>query len=133
LATRLKRADVPIDIIGVQGHIRGNTALDKPGMVTFLKQIQALGLETMITEFDVDDVDVPASLVDQTVADKYREFIDLMAPFVRTITFEELTDDPNIPRRSDGLLPRPNMLDLEYQLKPAYSATVKALMSLPKV
>jgi endo-1,4-beta-xylanase len=131
LATRLKKADVPINILGVQGHIRGNTALDKPGMVTFLKQIQDLGLEIMITEFDVDDVNVPASLVDQTVADKYSQFIDLMAPFVKIITFEELTDDPNIPRRPDGLLPRPNLLDLKYQLKPAYSSTVKTLMMLP--
>jgi endo-1,4-beta-xylanase len=129
LATRLKKASVPITAIGIQGHLRGNTALDKPGMNTFLKQIRDLGLEIMITEFDVDDIDVPGALIDQTVASKYAEFIDLMGPFVNVITFEGLRDDPNLPRRPDGLPHRPNLLDIRYQPKPAFSATLKALMS----
>jgi len=130
LLTRLKRAGVPITALGVQGHLRGNTALDKPGMDKFLKQVQDLGLEIMITELDVDDVDVPGSLIDQTVARKYGEFIDLVGPFVKVITFEELSDEPNIPRRPDGLSPRPNLFDLDYRPKLAYSNTVKALMAL---
>jgi endo-1,4-beta-xylanase len=132
LATRLKQSGVPIHAIGVQGHLRGNTPLDKPGMTSFLKQVRDLGLEIMITELDVDDVDVPGPLIDQTVAGKYGEFIDLMGPFVKVITFEQLRDDP-LPRRPDGLSHRPNLLDVEFQPTPAYSATVKALMSLPKV
>jgi endo-1,4-beta-xylanase len=130
LATRLKRAGVPITALGVQGHLRGNTALDKPGMNKFLRQVQDLGLEIMITELDVDDIDVPGPLIDQTVARKYGEFIDLMGPFVKVITFEELSDEPNIPRRPDGLSPRPNLLDPDYRPKPAYGSTVKALMAL---
>ncbi|MDT7814416.1 MAG: endo,4-beta-xylanase [Acidobacteriaceae bacterium] len=129
LAARLKKASVPITTIGIQGHLRGNTALDKPGMNTFLKQIQDLGLEIMITEFDVDDIDVPAARIDQTVASKYGEFIELVGPFAKVITFEGLRDDPNLPRRSDGLPHRPNLLDTKYEPKPAYSATVRALMS----
>ncbi len=132
LAARLKKAHVPISTIGIQGHLRGNTPLDKPGMTSFLKQVQDLGLEIMITEFDVDDVDVPAPLIDQTVATKYGEFIELVGPFVKDITFEELRDDPNIPRRSDGLLHRPNLFDVQYQPTPAYTAVMKALMASPK-
>jgi endo-1,4-beta-xylanase len=131
LAARLKKAGVPITAIGVQGHLRGNTPLDKPGMTKFLKQIQDLGLEIMITEFDVDDVDVPGPLIDQTVASKYGEFIDLMGPFVKVITFEGVRDDPSQPKRSDGLTHRPNMFDADYKPTAAYSAVVKALMSLP--
>lgn len=130
LATRLKKANVPINAIGVQGHLRGNTPLDKPGLIDFMKRIHDLGLEIMITEFDVDDVDVPGPLIDQTVASKYGEFIDLVGPYVKVITFEELSDDPNVPKRPDGLAHRPNLLDLEYQTTPAYSATVKALKAL---
>ena len=85
----------------------------------------------MITEFDVDDVDVPGPLIDQTVASKYGEFIDLMGPFVKVITFEGLRDDPNLPRRADGLPHRPNMFDASYKPTAAYSAVVKALMTLP--
>jgi endo-1,4-beta-xylanase len=132
LATRLKRANVPITAIGIQGHLRGNTPLDKPGMTTFLKQIQGLGLEIMITEFEVDDVDVPGPLIDETVARKYSEFIDLVGPFVKVITFAGLRDEPNLPRRSDGLSHRPALLDVAYQPTPAYTATVKALMDLPR-
>jgi endo-1,4-beta-xylanase len=131
LAARLKKAGVPINAIGVQGHLRGNTPLDKPGMTKFLKQIQDLGLEIMITEFDVDDVDVPGPLIDQTVASKYGEFIDLMGPFVKVITFEEVRDNPSLPKRSDGLAHRPNMFDADYKPTAAYTAAVKTLMTLP--
>jgi endo-1,4-beta-xylanase len=132
LATHLKKARVPITTIGLQGHLRGNTPLDKPGMTTFLKQIHDLGLEVMITELDVDDVDVPGSLIDGTVASKFGEFIDIVGPFVKVITFEGLRDDPSLPKRSDGIMHRPNLLDAQYQPTPAYSATVKALMTLPR-
>jgi endo-1,4-beta-xylanase len=132
LATRLKKAEVPITTIGIQGHLRGNTSLDKTGMTRFLKQIRDLGLEIMITEFDVDDVDVPGPLIDETVAKKYTEFIDLVGPFVKVITFEELRDEPNLPGRSDGFSHRPDLLDVAYHPSPAYTAVVKALMALPK-
>ena len=132
LATRLKKSGVPITGIGLQGHLRGTTALDKPGMTKFLKQIQDLGLEIMITELDVDDADVPGPLIDQTVARKYGEFIDLVGPFVKVITFEQLRDNPDSPRRRDGLLHRQNLLDADYQPTQAYSATVKALRNLAK-
>jgi endo-1,4-beta-xylanase len=132
LATRLKKAGVPITSIGLQSHLRGNTPLDKPGMNTFLNQIQQLGLEIMITELDVDDVDVPGPLIDQTIASKYGEFIDLLGPYVKVITFEQLRDDPGLPKRSDGLPHRPNLLGAQYEPTLAYSATVKALMTLPR-
>ncbi len=129
LATRLKKYDVPVTTIGVQGHLRGNTPLDKPGMTTFLKQVQDLGLDVMVTELDVDDVDVPTPLIDQTVASKYAEFLDLMDPYVKVITFEQLRDDPNLPKRADGTPHRPNLWDAEYKPTPAYNAAVKALMA----
>jgi endo-1,4-beta-xylanase len=130
LITRLKRAGVPMTALGIQGHLRGNTPLDKPGMNKFLKQVQDLGLEIMVTELDVDDVDVPAQLIDQTTARKYAEFIDLVGPFVKVITFEELSDESGYPKRPDGIVPRPNLFDVDYRPKPAYSSTVKALMAL---
>lgn len=130
LITRLKKAGVPMNAVGIQGHLRGNTPLDKPGLTSFLKQVQDMGLEVMITELDVDDVDVPGPLIDQTVASKYGEFIDLVGPFVKVITLEELSDEADLPKRADGLPHRPNLFDFEYQPVPAYHATVKALMAL---
>jgi endo-1,4-beta-xylanase len=127
LVSRLKKAGVPITTIGVQGHLRGNTALDKPGMTRFLKQVQDLGLEIMITELDVDDVDVPGRLIDETVANKYAEFLDLMMPYVNVVTLETLRNNPYLPKRPDGLAHRPNLLDTNYQPTAAYDATLASL------
>ena len=98
LATRLKKANIPITGIGVQGHLRGTTPLDKPGMTTFLKKIQDLGLEIMVTELDVDDTEVPAPDVDRTVASKYGEFLDLMMPYVKVVAFEQLEGRSRTPK-----------------------------------
>jgi endo-1,4-beta-xylanase len=132
LATRLKKSGVPVTDIGLQGHLRGNVELDKPGMTKFLTQIRDLGLGIMVTELDVDDGAVLGPLVDQTVARKYGEFIELVGPFVTVITFEQLRDDPNLARRSDGLAHRPNLLDADYQPTPSYNTTVRALNTLAK-
>jgi len=132
LATRLKAANVPITGIGIQGHLRGNTPIDGPGMTVFLKKIQDLGLEIMITELDVDDVDVPAPLIDSTVARKYSEFIDLVGPFASSISFQNVADDPTLPKRPDGLSSRPDLFDSSYQAKPSYIAASQALAHLPK-
>ena len=98
LATRLKRANIPITGIGVQGHLRGTTPLDKPGMTTFLKEDQGPRAQIMVTELDVDDTEVPAPDVDRTVASKYGEFLDLMMPYVKVVAFEQLRDDPALPK-----------------------------------
>jgi endo-1,4-beta-xylanase len=132
LATRLKKNAVPITTIGVQGHLRGNVPVDKPGMTKFLRQIQDLGLDIMITELDVDDVDVAGPMIDQTVARKYGEFIETVAPFVKVITFEQLLDNPNLPKRPDGVPHRPNLFLADYQPAPAYQAVVASLQRRSK-
>lgn len=131
LAARLKKNNVPVNAIGIQGHLRGNTPLDHAGMNTFCKQIQDLGLEIMITELDVDDVDLPKASANQIVASKYGEFLELMGPFVNVITFESLRDDPTYPKRPDGLLIRPNLWDAGYHPTPSYAAALQALEQLP--
>jgi endo-1,4-beta-xylanase len=131
LVTRLKKANVPITGVGIQGHLRGTTPLDKPGMTNFLKKVQDLGLDIMITELDVDDTEVPGPDIDRTVAAKYGEFLDLMMPYVKVVTFEQLIDDPGLPKRPDGLLHRPNLFDARYQPTLAYR-TVLASLELPK-
>jgi endo-1,4-beta-xylanase len=127
LVTRLKASRVPITGVGVQGHLRGNTPLDHAGMTTFMKQVRDLGLEIMITELDVDDVDVPGPLIEQTVASKYREFLDLVSPYVKVITFEGLRNDPAMPRRADGFAHQANIFDQNYQGNLAFDAVVASL------
>ena len=81
----------------------------------------------LVTELDVDDTEVPAPDVDRTVASKYGEFLDLMMPYVKVVTFEQLRDDPALPKRPDGLPHRPNLFDASYQPTPAYRAVLGSL------
>jgi endo-1,4-beta-xylanase len=127
LATRLKKSGVPVSALGLQSHLRGNTPIDHAGMTTFMKQVHDLGLDMIITELDVDDVDVPGPLIAQTVAAKYAEYLNLVLPFVKIITFEGLRNDPAIPKRPDGLAHKPNLFDEDYSKNAAYDAVVASL------
>lgn len=131
LITRLKKDGVPINGVGLQSHLRGNTPVDEDGMITFLKQVQDLGLEIMITEMDVDDVGVSASMIDQVVTEKYGKYLDLVGPFVTLISFQQLEDSPSVPRRPDGIVSRPNLFDINGQKKASYEAVAASLEKLP--
>ncbi len=131
LVTRLKRDGVPITSVGIQSHLRGNTPVDEAGMLTFMKKVQDLGLEIMITEFDVDDVGLPAEMIDQVVAQKYRRYVELVGPYASLIAFQQLEDNPSAPRRPDGVVSRPNLFDVKGQRKASYDAVATALKELP--
>jgi endo-1,4-beta-xylanase len=132
LATRLKTANVPISGIGIQGHLRGHTPIDKPGMTAFLKQVHDLGLGIMITELDVDDVGVPGPMIDEVAEQKYVEFIDLVGPLATSISFQRASDKPNSLRRPGGDSSRTNLFDVNFQEKPSYKAVAQALERLPR-
>jgi endo-1,4-beta-xylanase len=127
LATRLKKAGTPITTIGIQGHLRGATPLDGPGLTKFMKQIQDLGLDIMVTELDVDDIDVPEPKIAQTVADKYSQFLDIVNPYVRVITFEGLEDDPASPHTHNLFLHNKDAAGSAYMAAPALGSALMAL------
>jgi endo-1,4-beta-xylanase len=130
LAVNLRKNKAPLTGIGIQGHIKADVPLAMAGMKSFLEALQDLGLEIMITELDVDDTGIPGPQVDEVVARKYAEYLDLVGPFASVITFEQLADDVNLPKRPDGLIHRPNLFDPSYQKKPAYDAAAKSLLNM---
>src|SRR5258708_7376788 len=132
LATQLKKNNVPISGIGVQGHIKADVPLATASLKEWLKALQDLGLEIMITELDVDDSGIPGPLVDDAVARKYAEYLDLVGPFASVITFEALADIAILPKRPDGLIHRPNLFDTNIQKKSAYFAAATSLTGLRK-
>jgi endo-1,4-beta-xylanase len=79
LLTALKRDNVPIDGLGIQSHLKVGNWFDPKVFRAFLAQISGLGLRIMFTEFDVDDVRLPADIDtrDQAVADHARQFLDV--------------------------------------------------------
>jgi endo-1,4-beta-xylanase len=127
LTIRLKKAGVPVTTIGLQSHLRGATPLDGPGLTKFMKQIQDLGLDLMVTELDVDDVDVPGPKIAQTVADKYSQFLDIVGPYVRAITFEGLQDDPAAPHAHNLFLNDKNASGSAYMAARAFGPALTAL------
>lgn len=99
-------------------------------MRSFLTALKDMDLEIQITELDVNDAAIPEPKVDVVVAQTYFDFLQIVAPFAKVITLEALQDIPNLPKRSDGNVPRPNLWDAEYRKKPAYDATLKAISEL---
>ncbi len=125
LAARLKKSGVPLSGLGIQGHIQANVPLDKPGMTDFCKRARDLGLKLLVTEMDVDDSPYPPSESAGPVASRYGEFIELVGPYVQSITLEAVRDQPTY-KRPDGQMHRVNLWDDAVQPTPAYTATVAA-------
>jgi endo-1,4-beta-xylanase len=127
LATRLKKSRVPVSAVGIQGHLRASTPLDRPGITRFLEEIRSLGLEIMVTELDVDEVGVPAPQVAAAAASKIREFLDIVSPYVSAVTLEALRNEPYAGSNGNGNAHTQNLFDEEYRPTPAYQSMVQVL------
>lgn len=138
---------VPIDGLGVQSHIgSGNTdgsvgfdtAQDREWRL-FLDEVTGMGLDLVITEFDVHDKNLPAATGsrDQAVADLAKRYLDLMFDYPQTtaITAWGMVDHyswlQNLWPRADGLAKRPTPYDAIYKPKPLHAAIAAALRSAP--
>jgi endo-1,4-beta-xylanase len=127
LATRLKKARAPVSAIGIQGHLRGSTPLDRPGLTRFLEEIRGLGLEIMVTELDVDEVDVPGPQIAAAAASKISEFLDIVSPYVSAITLEALRNEPYSNAKGNGNAHTQNLFDEELRPTLAYESMVQVL------
>jgi endo-1,4-beta-xylanase len=117
---------VPLTAIGLQGHLRGELAIDKEGLSAFVAELRSLGLEVLVTELDVidDKLPGPPSLRDAIVAAKAYDFLDAIFAAARpkAILTWGITDRHTwVPiwfKRRDGLPNRPLPLDADYRPKP---------------
>jgi len=127
LLTRLKKAGVPVSGLGIQGHLRGATPLDRRGLTRFLEQIRGLGLDITVTELDVDEIGVPAPQIAQAAASKIGEFLDIVSPYVGSITLEALSNEPYVSARGNGNIHTQNLFDENYKPTLAYGSAVRML------
>jgi len=131
----LKARGVPVDVLALQGHLRG----DHPpafgqGLADFLSEAADLGLEIYVTELDVDDQKTPGSPVerDRRTAAAYARFLEtvLRHPAVRMVTTWGLSDRYTSKSflfpRADGAEVRPLPFDRELRPKPAAFALSQA-------
>jgi endo-1,4-beta-xylanase len=148
LLRTLKQRGVPIDALGLQAHVGtagDGSPMDPEGgderaWRQFLDEATALGLDLLITEFDVNDRYLAADTAqrDQQVAGVARLFLDitLSYPRLQTLMFWGLADHlswlQNRWPRTDGLPKRPAPYDEQLRAKPLREAVAQALRAMPQ-
>jgi endo-1,4-beta-xylanase len=149
LLERLRRRGVPVNALGIQGHIgAGNQdsnagrvfdARDERAWRAFLKDVTGMGYNLLITEFDVHDAPLPADVAkrDAQVAALGRAFLDLTLDFreVNAVLCWGLADKytwlQRRTPRADGLPKRPTPFDERFGVKPLFHSMAAAFRAAP--
>jgi endo-1,4-beta-xylanase len=148
LLERLKKNGVPVDALGVQSHIgpgatEVTTAFDAEDQKSwrgFLDAATGMGLDLVITEFDVGDQTMPTDVAirDGEIAKLSRDYLDLMLSYrqLRYVMSWGLVDKYSWLRerwlRADGLPKRPLPYDDDYRPKPLREAIADAFRTAPE-
>ena len=133
---------IPVDALGIQGHIG---ATDDPDGAwsgdwrAFMDAVVALDYRLLLTEFDVNDKLVVGSIArrDAVVADVTRRFLDatLAYPELRDMLCWGMDDRyswlQNTSPRPDGLRKRPTTYDEAFRPKPMRAAIAASLAAAP--
>jgi endo-1,4-beta-xylanase len=149
LLERLRSRGVPVNALGIQGHIgAGNQdsnanrtfdARDERAWRNFLKEVTGMGYQLVVTEFDVHDAPLPADIAkrDAQVAALGRAFLDLTLSFreVNAVLCWGLADKytwlQGRTPRADGLPKRPTPFDDRFGIKPLFHAMAAAFRAAP--
>ncbi len=141
----LRARGTPIDALGLQSHV-GNTL---PAAATaagsewrkFLDEVSGMGYDLLVTEFDVNDRQLPADLAarDAGVAAIARDYLDLTLSYPRCRDFLLWGMADNVSwlqhweeaRRADGLPQRCTPYDSELRAKPLRETIAYALKIMP--
>ena len=121
----LKLRNTPLHAIGLQGHLRGEVAIDRDGLSAFIAEIRSMGLDVLVTELDVIDNKLPGppDLRDAMAAARAYDFLQAIQTVARpkAILTWGITDKytwvPLWFKRTDGLANRPLPFDEAYQPK----------------
>ncbi len=151
LLAALKARGAPVQALGLQAHI-GVWATPKPGAEgaadaaataaewrRFLDEVMGMGLDILITEFDVNDRALPSDIVlrDAGVAAAARDWLDvtLASPRLNRFLCWGLADHhswlQDFSPRADGLPKRPLPYDAQWRAKPLRTAIADALRAMP--
>jgi endo-1,4-beta-xylanase len=135
LIRRLKAANVPIDAVGIQSHIRaGNSDSIGKGIRDFMANIREMGLQIFLTELDVNEDDLAFDDVakrDHAIAAVYRDYLTttLSNPAVKAVLtwgvsdrHTWLNDIPAHKRKQPNRPQRPLPFDEKYLPKEAFYA-----------
>lgn len=130
LVRHLVENRVPVQGVGIQGHLRGDLQIDREGLKQFARDMQSLGLKVCVTELDVIDNRFPADISqrDRMVASHAQTLLASLGeitPLDSILTWG-ITDKyswvPMYYKRADGLPNRPLPLSDRYEPKPLLAA-----------
>lgn len=119
---------VPLNGVGLQGHILAEHAIDRDGVYEFVAELRSLGLSVHVTELDVIDKTLPGPIAvrDAVVAARAYDFLEPICAATQPsiIATWGITDRytwvPIYNKRGDGMPNRPLPLDANYQPKPLW-------------
>ncbi len=130
---------VPIQAIGLQSHVSASLSMRSAGRNEFISKLRTMGMQIQITELDVNDTSLPASLPerDEAVANCYRDYLSdvIEASQTKSVTFwtpwdrDNWYDSTHGPYfdRHDGERHRPGLLAEDGSPKKALAAVTAAL------
>jgi len=142
----LKSRGTPVHALGLQSHIGAwddvtTSARQQQEWRKFLDEVTGMGLDLLITEFDVNDRKLPADIKvrDAGVAALAKDYLDvtLSYPQCRDFLMWGMADNANWlqgwpeARRSDGQKGRPTPFDTELRAKPLRDAIAAAINGMP--
>lgn len=147
LLRALKARGTPVHALGLQSHIGSwdeSASAGADAMTEwrrFLDEATGMGLDLLITEFDVNDRKLPADIAarDAGVAALARDYLDVTLSYPRTRDFvlwgmadhaSWLQTWDEAPRL-DGLPMRPTPYSSQLQAKPLRAAIADALRAMP--
>jgi endo-1,4-beta-xylanase len=133
LIQRMVKRDVPVQAIGLQGHAKAPYPANYSPLTRFVSQIRDLGLEVLVTECDINDINIQgdAARVKNEVAASYANLLTALyrAAQPRRIIFGTPTDRYSwydsfaktdaAYRRSDGAPHHAGLIDADLNPSPA--------------
>ena len=147
LLERLRRDKVPVDTLGIQGHIgppagqsvSAAIAQRERGWREFLDAVTAMGYKLAITEFDVNDRNLPAdhAVRDEAVASYAAGYLDVTLSYtqLKDVLVWGMCDKYNWLNgwspREDKEIKRASPYSPEFKPKPLYSAFEAAFRAAP--
>jgi len=132
----MRDTHVPIHALGVQSHLRAH-ATGTPRWEPFhefLNQVEQLDLQVFVTEFDINDKELPADIPtrDERVAALGKDYLEnvLQHPQLKAVLTCGLSDRDTwltfAEKRDDGLPQRPLPFDVNFKPAPLFHAMLEA-------
>lgn len=143
LLEQFKAKNVPVQALGIQSHLGNDGHIQgaqRKQWQAFIEQVVGMGYQLLITEFDVNDRDLPGDFAtrDAHVAAAAKEYLDLMLSYQQLdqVLCWGMVDKfswlQNFSKRSDKTPQRSTAYDDSYRAKPLRDAIASAFAAAPK-